>query len=75
MATGQLTYKVPMARFGLYSSPWPEDITRRSYLTDGFCGAGAEEARTNYSCPGPAIPIPRPDSANVGRDGKLVPER
>jgi hypothetical protein len=52
---------------GLYSSPWPADIQKRSYLTDGICGPG-----TTYSCPGPAIPVPRPHSAHVSPSGQLV---
>ena len=61
-------YNVPMAIFGLYASPWPDDIANRSYLTDNLCGAA-----TTYACSGPGIPIPRPDSVHVGPDGRLQP--
>jgi hypothetical protein len=62
-----MSSNVPWIALGQYSSPWPKDITKRSYLTDGICGAA-----TTYACPGPAIPVPRPDSAHVGPDGRLV---
>ena len=60
-------YSIPAAIFGLHADPWPEDITKRSYLTDGLCGPG-----TTYACPGPGNPVNRPDSIHVGPDGKLV---
>jgi hypothetical protein len=60
-------YSLPMALSGLYASSWPEDVTSRSYLVNGLCGPG-----TTYSCSGPRIPIPRPDSAHLDPDGNLV---
>lgn len=62
-----LTYMIPGSLVGLYSSPWPAEIQNRSYFTDGLCGPG-----TTYSCSGPAIPIPRPDSAHLNPAGELV---
>lgn len=59
-------YSLPNALFGLYASPWPEDVTSRSYFAY-LCGP-----QTAYSCPGPGVPIPRPDSAHLGPDGKLI---
>lgn len=53
--------------FSLHSDPWPKDITSRSYMTDQLCGPG-----TTYACPGPAVPVNRPDSDHVGPDGELV---
>lgn len=64
-----LAYNAQGAILGLYSDPWPEDITSRSYLTDGLCGDG-----TGYACPAPNVPIPRRDSVRVGEDGQLVDE-
>jgi hypothetical protein len=61
-------FNIPMNFFALHASAWPQDIMKRSYLTNGFCGP-----TTSYACPGPAIPIPRPDSAHIGPDGGLVP--
>lgn len=61
---------LPVALSSLYQSPWPRDITQRSYFMDGICGTG-----TPYACPGDAIPIPRPDSAHIGPDGQLVVPR
>ena len=61
-----LTYNIPINFFGLHSSPWPEDIQKRSYLTDGLCGPGTE-----YACPGPGTPIFRPDSLHITPDGQL----
>jgi hypothetical protein len=62
-----ILFSIPVQFFALHADPWPQDVVKRSYLTDGFCGPG-----TTYACPGPAIPIPRPDSAHVSTDGKLV---
>ncbi|HEX9684078.1 MAG TPA: spirocyclase AveC family protein [Acidimicrobiales bacterium] len=61
------TYNLPMQWFGTHADPWPEDITSRSYLTNGLCGPG-----TTYSCPGPGVPIPRPDSLHLSPSGELV---
>lgn len=61
-----LSYSIPAAILGLYASPWPHDVTKRSYMTNGICGEGSTVA-----CPGPAVPIARPDSANVTPEGKL----
>lgn len=60
-------YQIPAAVYGLYSDPWPADHLNRSYLTDGLCGP-----RTGYACPGPAIPVPRPDSAHISPSGELI---
>jgi hypothetical protein len=62
-----LAFNLPIQFFAMQSSPWPRDVTKRSYLMDGLCGEG-----TNYACPGPRIPIPRPDSLHVNPDGSLV---
>jgi hypothetical protein len=61
-------FNVPMNFFGLHASGWPQDITDRSYLTNGFCGSG-----TTYACPGPGTPIPRRNSAHLTPDGGLEP--
>lgn len=61
-----LCYSLPNAVFGLYASPWPDDVTSRSYFSY-LCGP-----ETRFACPGPQIPIPRPDSDHVGPDGRLV---
>jgi hypothetical protein len=63
-------YAVPIQWFALHADRWPTDITDRSYLLDEFCGPGTE-----YACPGPATPIPRPTSAHLGPAGELVPAR
>jgi hypothetical protein len=55
--------------FALHADPWPKDVTSRSYMTDQFCGPG-----TTYACPGPAVPINRPDSAHIDPAGRLVKE-
>jgi hypothetical protein len=65
---GFLSYNLPASIFGLYADPFPKDITDRSYLMQGqMCGPGS-----TYACPGPGVPIPRPDSAHLSPDGKLV---
>jgi hypothetical protein len=58
-------YSLPNALLGLYASPWPKDVIDRSYFSY-LCGPG-----TDYACPGPGIPIPRPDSVHVDPDGRL----
>jgi hypothetical protein len=60
-------YIIPMQAFALNADPWPKDISNRSYLTNELCGEG-----TDYACPGPAVPIPRPKSSHVAPDGSLV---
>jgi hypothetical protein len=60
-------YNIPAAVQGLWASPWPQDILERRYLTNGLCGPG-----TDYACPGPGLPINRPDSVHVSPDGRLV---
>jgi hypothetical protein len=62
-----LMYNGPLMLLSLYSSPWPADIQNRSYLTNGLCGTGS-----GYACPGPEIPINRPDSAHLDPNGRLV---
>jgi hypothetical protein len=49
-----LGYYIPLAVYGIYSDPWPQDVLERSYFTNGLCGPG-----TPYSCPGRLVPIPR----------------
>lgn len=61
-------YSLPNAMFGLYASPWPKDVADRSYFSY-LCGPG-----TDYACPGPGIPIPRPDSVHVDPQGRLSSE-
>ncbi len=53
--------------FALHADAWPKDITSRSYMTDGLCGPG-----TTYACPGPDVPINRPDSDHIDPLGRLV---
>jgi hypothetical protein len=64
-----LCYNVPHAVLALYQSPWPDDVTSRSYFSY-MCGP-----QTAFACPGPAVPIHRPDSAHVGPNGKLIAPR
>ena len=45
-----VTYNIPNAIAGLYASPWPKDVTGRSYFLDGLCGQG-----TAYTCSGPGV--------------------
>jgi hypothetical protein len=61
------SYNVAMQWFALRADTWVEDVQERPYLTDGLCGPGTE-----YSCSGPGVPIPRPDSAHVDPDGRLA---
>ena len=58
--------------FGSKSTEWPADLTSRSYMTDGLCGAGTPRA-----CPGPAVPLYRGDgrkqvSVQIGEHGEVT---
>lgn len=60
-----LTYNLTFATLHLrYGGTWPRDIQKRSYFTQELCGA-----KTDRACPGTGVPIPRPDSAYLTRDG------
>jgi hypothetical protein len=56
------------------SAEWPADLQKRSYLTNGLCGEGTDQA-----CPGPVVPQFRNDnhdpnggSAHLDPNGNLV---
>jgi hypothetical protein len=59
-------YNLPTNFVALHATDWPADISQRSYLTNLVCGPG-----TTYACPGPRIPIPRPNSLHVSPEGRL----
>jgi hypothetical protein len=63
-----VTADLPYLVASMNQRAWPAEVVSTSYLVDGICGPG-----TTYACPGPNIPIPRPDSVHVGPDGRLVP--
>ena len=61
-------YNVPAMFFGLKAGAWPQDIQKRSYLTNGLCGGD-----TGFACPGPSVPIARTGRGiHIDPDGKLV---
>jgi hypothetical protein len=60
-------YNIPMQWFGVRTSAPVPDVLNRSYIMDGICGPG-----TTYACPGPDVPIPRPNSKHVDLNGHLV---
>ncbi|WP_205698829.1 spirocyclase AveC family protein [Conexibacter sp. SYSU D00693] len=63
-----VTYNLPNAFVGAHSRPWPEDLQKRSYLTNGVCGDG-----TDRLCPGPGVPNARGNSAAyLDTQGRLV---
>jgi hypothetical protein len=63
-----LGYNLPNSWIGAHSRPWPADLQKRSYLTDGVCGAG-----TTIACPGPGIPLFRGNAtAHLDPNGQLV---
>ena len=70
-------YNIPIQFFALHADPWPQDLVKRSYLSNGLCGPGTakwveEHARDGeYACPGPTVPIPRPDSVHLTPEGRL----
>jgi Spirocyclase AveC-like len=62
-----VTYVLPCQYVASHPAQWPTDVQKRSYFTEGICGAG-----TNTGCPGPSVPNPRGNhSARVGPNGAL----
>lgn len=59
-------YNIPSILINHHQSDWPDDF-QTSYLNPGICGPGTE-----YACPGPSIPINRPNSIHIGPDGNAV---
>jgi hypothetical protein len=65
--TMMLFVNVPFFWQASHMSTYPEDIQKRSYLTQGMCGED-----TNLACFGPAVPNPRGnESARVNPEGEL----
>ena len=62
-----VAYMLPWNLMGPRQSPWPDVFLEHSWMRDGLCGEG-----TDYACPGPGIPNPRPDSVHLAPDGRLV---
>jgi hypothetical protein len=62
-----LGYNVPNTAIGFNSTAWPNDLQKRSYFTNGICGAG-----TNRLCPGPDVPNMRNGAAYIGANGTVV---
>lgn len=60
-------YVLPWNILGLHAGEWPKDITERSYFTGRVCGP-----ETDYACPGPNVPIPRPGSGHLRPDGSFA---
>lgn len=61
-------YNVPAMMYGLKAGEWPQDIQKRSYLTNGLCGGD-----TGLACPGPSVPVPRTGRGiHLDPEGKLV---
>jgi hypothetical protein len=62
-----LGYNVPNTAIGFNSTAWPTDLQKRSYFTNGICGAG-----TNRLCPGPDVANMRNGAAYIGANGTVV---
>ena len=60
-------YNIPTLLITANVDNWNADIQSRPYLTSGLCGAD-----TSYACPGPGVPIARPESRSVDPAGSLV---
>lgn len=59
---------LPDQWLAIHSGPFPQDVQKRSYFTNGICGEGTSDA-----CPAPNIPLPRGnDSLRVGPNGTLL---
>lgn len=61
-------YNVPNFWIGMHSAEWPKDVQERSYFLSGLCGEGTDRA-----CPGPGVPLNRPDAGHVDTNGHYVP--
>lgn len=62
------TYHIPMSMLVVQAPAWPADVVSTSWLNGGLCGAGTDRA-----CPGPSVPLPRPESPHLDPSGALVP--
>jgi hypothetical protein len=71
-------YQIPMAFSALHAGEWPVDTQKRSYFTNGLCGAGSagvsgagmdQRPGTKYACPGPQTPNARRGSASITPEG------
>jgi len=60
-------YNLPAQWLAMHADPWPEDVQKRSYLTDGICGGDRDTP-----CPNPVLPIPTKHSGYINTDGVLV---
>jgi len=60
-------YNVPNTAIGFNSTPWPEDLQKRSYFTNGLCGEGTDRA-----CPGGSNPTIKYDSIYPNTDGGVT---
>jgi Spirocyclase AveC-like len=59
---------VPWNWMALHQSTWPKDVQKRTYFTQGLCGAA-----TTFACDGPSVPIPRSNSSvHLAPNGTLV---
>jgi hypothetical protein len=63
-----VTFTLPCSVLvGAKSATWPKTAQNTPWLNDGICGAGTDRA-----CPGPNVPLSKPGSAYLGRNGQLV---
>ena len=62
-----LGYHLPQVFIAGNSVEWPADIQQRSYFNNHLCGDG-----TGRACPGPGVPIARPESGHLDPDGRFV---
>lgn len=61
-------FNIPLQIWAVNGDAWPQDVTKRSYFTNGVCGEG-----TSYACNGPTVPLPRGDnSLHLDRNGEVV---
>lgn len=63
-----LTSNIPNQFFGTHAGAVPQDVLSRSYLLNGQCGPGTDQA-----CPGPRVPMPvGPQSGHATPEGTFT---
>jgi hypothetical protein len=62
-----LLWELPTAHLAMSQREWPDSFQNLQHLTNSLCGTGSDRA-----CPGPQIPMTKPNSLYINQDGRLV---